>query len=88
MYQYVRFEPYNLLKGEVRIINGYFHDNLNKYDMDWTLSQDGKVITIWETINPVNLEPGHNKVISVSFKKPNLVAWCRVLVANKCPVES
>ncbi len=51
--------------------------------MDWTLSQDGKVIQSG-TINPVNLEPGHNKVISVPFKKPNLVAgaeyWLRINV--------
>ncbi len=83
VYQYVRFEPYNLLKGEVRIINGYFHDNLNKYDMDWTLSQDGKVIQSG-SINPVDLVPGRNKVISVPFKKPNLVAgaeyWLRLNV--------
>ncbi len=57
-------------KDEVRIINGYFHDNLNKFDMDWTLSQDGNVIRIGEPYNPVNLEPGQNKVIiRIPFNK-------------------
>src|SRR5699024_5812690 len=71
VYQYVNFSPWNLRKGEVKIENNYFHVNLSRYRLSWTLSEDGKVIQSGK-LGSVDIAPGHSKLIHIPFSKPDL----------------
>jgi beta-galactosidase len=44
IYQYVHFEPVDLVSGTVRIANGYDFTNLSALDFRWTLAADDEVI--------------------------------------------
>ena len=43
-YQYISFYPLDLSKGMLIIRNGYYHSNLSDYEIDWELTQNGKII--------------------------------------------
>ena len=86
VYQYVNFEAIDLLKGQLRISNDYYHINLQNFDLDWTLSQDGKVIQSG-ALPPLDIKPGNSRQVAIPFKKPGLVAgteyWLRINVRQK-----
>ncbi len=44
VYQYVTFTAGDLSKGQIMIHNGYFHASLRNYDIQWSLTQNGKEI--------------------------------------------
>jgi beta-galactosidase len=71
VYQYVDFSPENLRKGTVWVENNYFHVNLSRYKLSWTLSQDGKAIQSGK-LDSVNIAPGRGKLIYIPFTKPDL----------------
>ena len=43
-YQYVTFHPLDLSKGMLIVQNGYYHSNLSDYEINWELTQNGKMI--------------------------------------------
>ncbi len=44
IYQYVHFEPVDLLSGRIRVANGYDFTDLSALDFGWTLTADDDVI--------------------------------------------
>ena len=44
VYQYIKFKPLNLKKGEIEIKNIYDFTNLSEYKFTWILLEDGKEI--------------------------------------------
>jgi beta-galactosidase len=83
VYQYVGFHPENLRKGAIRVENNYYHVNLSRYQLSWTLSQDGEDIQSGK-LDSVNIAPGRRKTIHIPFKKPDLQPgaeyWLKVKV--------
>ncbi len=73
VYQYVGFEPSNLLSGEVKITNKYQFINLNQFNLKWKLECDGKAIQEGD-MPGLDLAPGASKTITVPVKKPDLKA--------------
>ena len=71
VYQYVTFRPEDLLNGKISIRNKYAFTNLAKYDLNWSLAEDGKVIQSGQFPSPA-LDPGGSAVLTIPFKKPIL----------------
>ncbi|WPU96116.1 glycoside hydrolase family 2 TIM barrel-domain containing protein [Mucilaginibacter sabulilitoris] len=73
IYQYVNIKAENLLQGKVSITNKYAFINLNKFDLTWTLTEDGKVVQTG-TLPALNLPGGQTAVIDIPYQKPSLLA--------------
>lgn len=86
VYQYIKFMPEDLLCGKVRIRNNYDFINLNELNGNWSLACEGRVIQEGR-LTPIDLAPNKEKVITVPFEKPQLVAggeyWLKVSFSLK-----
>ncbi|MHC4394482.1 MAG: beta-galactosidase, LacZ type [Planctomycetota bacterium] len=71
VYQYVDFEAENLTAGKIKVHNKYFFTNLKEFDVAWTLLEDGVIIQ-GGTIEPLDIAPNDNKVVTIPVKKPKL----------------
>ena len=71
VYQYIGFEPVDLLSDKIKITNKYQFINLNKFNLSYELECDGKIIQA-NGLHPIDLAPGESKVIDIPIKKPEL----------------
>jgi beta-galactosidase len=71
VYQYIKIKPEDIPAGKISIENKYDFTNLNKYDLCWSLSEDGKVIQSGN-LPALNLEPNGKISVTVPFVKPAL----------------
>lgn len=75
VYQYVDFQPLDLLKDRIRIHNNYFHSSLSNYEVRWNITQDGQVIQS-DVIDTLNTPPGKWAFLTLPIKKPKLIPGC------------
>ncbi|VAX26294.1 beta-galactosidase [hydrothermal vent metagenome] len=73
VYQNITVEPVALLEGKLKIKNKFSFTNLNKYEANWELSEDGIVIQKGE-LGKINLEPLSNKIITIPFDKVKVIS--------------
>jgi beta-galactosidase len=85
------FQPFSvsevdLKKGLLKIKNRFFFDNLSKYNIVWTVSEDGEIVESGELGN-ISLGPGNEKEFNVPFSnidpKPGKEYWLLVSVQLK-----
>ena len=74
VYQYVRFRPADLQKGDVVLVNQYNFTDLSDYDLRWTLWADGKIIRSGLLPSPV-VRPGDSAVVHLPFTRPGLTPY-------------
>jgi len=81
VYQSVDVEEEDLSQGKIRIKNKYFFTNLNEFEADWTLYEDGKAIQRG-AIERLDVAPGESNVFDLPIEPPELVPgaeyWLRV----------
>ncbi|MEA3366424.1 MAG: glycoside hydrolase family 2 TIM barrel-domain containing protein, partial [Candidatus Hydrogenedentes bacterium] len=81
VYQYVAIAPADRVVGAVRIRNKHFYTNLNRYDMRWSVSEDGSVLEEG-TLPPLELPAGHETEITVPYStispKNGAEYWLRI----------
>ena len=68
VYQYVGFEPVDVLNGKIKIENKYQFINLNKYSLKWELECDGKIIRA-AGMHALDLAPGESTEIQIPLEK-------------------
>lgn len=73
VYQYLAISPKDILNGKVHVTNKYQFINLNKFDLYWELSCDGRVVEAGN-MAALNLEPGQSTDVVLPFTKPQLKA--------------
>ncbi|MHA1268990.1 MAG: glycoside hydrolase family 2 TIM barrel-domain containing protein [Candidatus Helarchaeota archaeon] len=73
VYQDIKVEPVDLIKGKVRIHNKYRFKTLDFVDIIWELTENGNVVQEGK-IEGIKLEinPGDKKEIEIPFKKPEI----------------
>lgn len=80
VFQPARFTLLNGDSGSVEIKNRFFFDNLAKYEIRWSLTEDGTIIQ-QGTLDSVNITPDDSKTLTIPYKKPALKAgaiyWLR-----------
>lgn len=76
VFQPAKFELINPVKGQVRITNRFFFDNLANYQIRWRLYEDGSQIQ-QGSIQSVDLAAGDSTNVIVPFKEPELKAGAR-----------
>jgi len=64
VYQNIDAEAVDLLHGKVKITNKFSFTNLNKYNAEWEIIEDGLVIENGE-IGKIDVEPLKEKVITI-----------------------
>jgi len=83
VYQYANFTAQNILKGQIWAENNYYHVNLSKFTIDWSLSEDGTVIQSGK-LDTVYCVPGQKQLLHIPYKKPDLKPgaeyWLKVKV--------
>jgi beta-galactosidase len=71
VYQYIKAEPVDLAKGEIRIRNKYDFLSLDFVETSWELTEDGKVIQ-QGSLPKMNLPSKKAENVVVPFRKPEL----------------
>jgi beta-galactosidase len=71
VYQYIKAEPVDLLKGKVRIRNKYDFASLDFVDVGWQLEADGKLVQAG-SLPKMLLGPQEEEKVTVGFIKPEL----------------
>jgi len=69
VYQYAKIKPEDALNGKINITNKYSFINLNKFDLTWSLSANGKVIQSG-MLPALNLQPDQSTTITVPYQMP------------------
>ncbi len=81
VYQYVGIKAKDALSGVVAIHNKHFFTNLSVFDVQWTLSEDGKVLQTG-TLPPLDVPPGEVRDVTIPLKSltpaPGAEYWLRV----------
>jgi beta-galactosidase len=72
VYQSVDVEEEDLTQGKIRIQNKYYFTNLNEFEADWTLYEDGKAKQRG-SIEQLDVAPGESKVFTLPIEPPELV---------------
>lgn len=68
VFQPIAFEAVDIENGKILITNRYSFTNLNKYDIKWTVSEDGKELQAG-ILNDINILPISSSVVTIPFKK-------------------
>ena len=71
VYQNVGMEAVDLFSGKIKVLNEYFFTNLEKFDVVWSLSEDGGVIQTGK-LKSLDIHPRESKIVEVPIKKPEL----------------
>lgn len=73
VYQNIKVEPVDLVKGEVRIRNKYFFITTEDFAFSWELAEDGIVQQKGNLAN-FAIPPQQELLVTIPFKKPELRA--------------
>lgn len=86
VFQPVLFEFANKERGEIRIINRFVFTNINKYEIRWTLSENGKNLQAG-TLPVQDIAAGASKIVVVPYKPVNFKYgseyWLRLSLHEK-----
>ena len=66
VYQYIKFKPSNLSKGEINIKNIYDFTNLNEFNFNWKLLENGNEIASG-SLPTLDIAPYESKVIEIDL---------------------
>ncbi|HEY5688529.1 MAG TPA: glycoside hydrolase family 2 TIM barrel-domain containing protein, partial [Yeosuana sp.] len=66
VYQYIKFRPSSLSKGEINIKNIYDFTNLNEFDFNWKLLENGNEIASG-SLPTLDIPPYESKTIKIDF---------------------
>jgi beta-galactosidase len=66
VYQYIKFRPVDLNKGVLRVENSYAFLNTDRFDFEWKIEGEGKIVSSGKFAN-VNLLPGEVKDVKVDM---------------------
>jgi len=69
VYQYIHFEPTDLLTGEINMINRYNFTSLDYFDARWQIKSEGKVLQEGEITLPV-IQPKDSGTIRLPIRQP------------------
>lgn len=86
VYQNIKVEAVDLIKGEVKVKNKFSFTNLNKYKGVWEVSEDGVVIQKGD-LGRLDIEPLRDKIIRIPIEdiKPKAGAeyWLKVMFLER-----
>ncbi|MCK9279345.1 MAG: DUF4981 domain-containing protein [Melioribacteraceae bacterium] len=68
VYQNIAFTPVDLNEGLIEISNKFRFTNLEKYQFDWSILENGKIIKVG-SIDTMNIEPEEKGKIKIDFGK-------------------
>jgi len=69
VYQYIKIRAVDVLNGNIALTNNYDFINLDRFDLSWSLAEDGRVLQSGVMPAP-GIRPGESVVLSVPFVKP------------------
>ena len=88
VYQYATFKAVDLLHGRIMLHNGYYFKSLNDFDVQWTLTENGKKIQSG-VIDNLTTPAGRWAQLQLPIKQPQLVAggeyWLNMKLVLKNP---
>ncbi len=71
VYQYIAIGAEDSAAGRVRVENRYAFTNLNRFDVRWSLTEDGHVVQ-QGALPPVDLAPGASTSLQLPLEPPTL----------------
>jgi len=79
VYQNVKFRAIDLASGKFEIRNGFFFTDLNNYDFDFTIEENGISV---KTVNlpAVSAAPGETSVITIALSDLNIKPNCEYFI--------
>ncbi len=66
VYQYIKFEPVDLNKGQIKITNKYDFTNLSEFNLEWEIVSDGTAIQSGK-LPKSDLKPKSDYIVSIPF---------------------
>lgn len=86
VFQPVVFEGVDALNGNIRIVNRFNFSNTNQYDIQWTISENGKEIQNG-ILAPQDIAAGNSGITKISFKNIKFDAdaeyWIKLSLLEK-----
>ncbi len=73
VYQYIGFEPFDLINGMVRVVNKYDFINLSEFIFEWEIVSDGVTLQSGKIPIPAVMPKG-SILVQIPFKKINPAA--------------
>ena len=73
VYQYIKIKPIDILQGKIEVENTYQFINLNKFNLSWELTCDGRAIQSG-SIGQLDIKAGDKAEVAIPFIKPELSA--------------
>ncbi len=73
VYQYIGFEPFDLINGMVRVVNKYDFINLSEFIFEWEIVSDGVTLQSGKIPIPA-VSPKGSILVQIPFKKINPAA--------------
>ena len=70
-YQYAGYRAINLEKGMIWIQNNYYRNNLNKYELRWSLNEDGKTLQ-YGRVDTLDVAAGKGVMLNLPIQQPTL----------------
>ena len=70
-YQYAKFGAADLAKGQIWVKNEYDFINLNHFNLEWSLNEDGKTLQSG-TVNDLDVAPDQAKRLDLPVRTPDL----------------
>jgi len=68
VYQYIGFEPFDLINGMVRVVNKYDFTNLSEFIFEWEIVSDGLILQSGK-VPITNVIPKGSLLVQIPFKK-------------------
>jgi len=79
VYQYIKIEPVDLERGVLKLINKYDFINLDRFEINWELLEDGNRIHSGSIANPT-ISPRESKILKLNFEKNSFKPGSEYLV--------
>ncbi len=71
VFQFIKVLPEDMALGKIRIRNGYDFVSLERFDTDWVLEADGRMVAEGK-LDKLDLAPGAERVVTVPWKSTAL----------------
>lgn len=76
VFQPAKFTAVDLAQGEISVQNRFFFNNLNQYQIRWSLSEDNKILQTGN-FNHLDIAANDSQTLKIPFNKPKLKPGAR-----------
>lgn len=82
VYQNIKFRKIDLASGKIEIKNGFVFTDLNKYDFEFIIEENGKPVKTGK-IGELSARPGESRLVTIDYKDLQVNPNCEYFITLK-----